>query len=98
MNVLTLDAIDCCQRIGRDEANNNTMIGLPELDALCDAARFGIRATKSLQAVHKLVALLDEDDQRRFAEVCRKDSAPCFCGMHLATVESVDAKWSGSGI
>lgn len=41
--LLTEAEIDACQRIGRDEVHNCTTIGLPEIDALCAAARQGVR-------------------------------------------------------
>jgi hypothetical protein len=36
--VMTSEQIECCRRIGRDEASRTAVIGLAELDALCDTA------------------------------------------------------------
>lgn len=35
---LSIEQIDCCRRIGRDEEARSTTIALVELDALCDTA------------------------------------------------------------
>lgn len=35
---LTREQIEACRRIGRDEVNRRSVIGLAELDALCDMA------------------------------------------------------------
>ena len=42
-NEMTIEDIDACQRIGRDEENRRSVIGLAELDALCDMARQAVR-------------------------------------------------------
>jgi hypothetical protein len=35
VTIMSPDAVDCCRRIGRDEQNRCTTIGLAEIDALC---------------------------------------------------------------
>lgn len=46
---LTVEDIATIQRIGRDEENQRTSIGLTELDALCAAARAGVRLADMLR-------------------------------------------------
>lgn len=43
MEALTVEQIEACRRIGRDEEARRTTIGLAELDALCDTALLGAR-------------------------------------------------------
>jgi hypothetical protein len=61
---LTREQVEACRRIGRDEVNRTTTIGLAELDALCDTALLGIGAIERLsvtianarnQAIHVLL-------------------------------------------
>ena len=47
---LTREQVEHCRRIGRDETNRSTVIGLSELDALCDTAILGIEAIARLKA------------------------------------------------
>jgi len=44
--VLTQEQIDCIRKIGRDEKNNCTTIGLPELNALCNMAELVFKMNK----------------------------------------------------
>jgi len=63
--MLTLEEIDCVQRIGRDEANRRTSIGLAELDALCEAARAGVSGSRPGMATYQCEAARTECDQSK---------------------------------
>lgn len=51
--LLTEEQIEACRRIGRDAKTNTTVIGLRELDVLCDAALLAISGQRLADAVQK---------------------------------------------
>jgi len=53
--MLTPEQIDACQRIGRDEVNRRTMIGLSEFDALCATARTADEALAALASLESII-------------------------------------------
>jgi hypothetical protein len=48
MRMMNEREIEACQQIGRNEVENATRIGLPELDALCFTAKEALRLQKKL--------------------------------------------------
>lgn len=58
---MNADQIEACRRIGRDEVARNTVIGLAELDALCDMA---LKATRMQEGKCQVIQPYDRNDQR----------------------------------
>jgi hypothetical protein len=57
---VTPEQIDCCRRIGRDEENNVSTIGLAELDALCEQASRAALTEEALVKAQERVAQLKQ--------------------------------------
>lgn len=88
---LTLNEIDTIQKIGRDEATRVTTIGLAELDALCETARFYTRvADARLKDINHLVE--DVHEIRRERDETRDERQTYWKAKEQAQIDAAYAK------
>lgn len=76
--LLDASAIDACRRIGRNEADNNTVIGLPEMDALC------FTATHYLRLYERINEMLTNRMRECF---CAGGTSPCYACIETARIQ-----------
>lgn len=94
--LMTLNEIDCCQRIGRDEQARVSRIGLTELDTLCATARAALipfEATKKHNHYFKDVSTLNTVDVYRILKLFNVTD-PC---LQHATKKLLVAGGRGAG-